>query len=257
MKTNRFCILILVLFFQLNYVTAEDFKVIRQLTGPAETNSYLIYDVKSKEAALIDPGWRPDSLIEFVDKNGLKLKYLFITHGHTDHIFGVPAIKKQFPEVKLCIEKHEYENMFTLFQWLKDTFGQAVIDKQKSNPVTKAYIEFDPNTIGKPDIFVEENQTFTLGFLEIKTIYTPGHAPGEVSYYTGNILFSGDVLFYRSVGGYKYQDSSKEDLIKSVRKLYKMCPDSTIVYPGHGQFTNIGSEKEGNEDISMDKENLE
>jgi glyoxylase-like metal-dependent hydrolase (beta-lactamase superfamily II) len=91
-----------------------------------------------------------------------------------------------------------------------------------------------------------------LGLLEIKAIHTPGHSPGEICYYTQNILFSGDVLFYRTVGGVHYQASSMDDLIISVRKLYDVFPDSTLIYPGHGQSSDIGSEKKENENISLE-----
>ena len=243
MKNNQFYFLIFILFLQFGCTTVEDFKVIRQVIGPIETNCYLIYGIKSKDAAIIDPGWRVDTLINFIKENNLNLKYIFVTHGHTDHLFDVPDIKKQFPKVKLCMNKDDYENLFTQLQWIKDNYGQEMIDKQKSDPGTKAYIDFDPHLIGIPDIFDEDNKTFKLGFLEIKTIHTPGHSPGGICYYTENILFSGDVLFYRTVGGTNLQDGSKGDQIKSVRKLYEIFPDSTIVYPGHGQFTDIGSEK--------------
>ena len=80
---------------------------------------------------------------------------------------------------------------------------------------------------------------------------TPGHSPGCVCYYAGNVLFSGDMLFYRSVGNLDFLTSNTEDFIKSVRELYKLFPDSTLVYPGHNQLTDIGSEKKGNQRISL------
>ena len=150
----------------------------------------------------------------------------------------------------------DFNQMFTQFQWFKDNYGPEFIEKERSNPEHKAYIDFDPRSIGIPDIFVENNQLYKLGTTEIKTLYTPGHSPGEICYYTNNILFSGDVLLYRTVGGIHNQGSSRNDLIKSVRKLYEIFPDSTIIYPGHGQFSNIGSEKRENENISSDNINL-
>ena len=158
-----------------------------------------------------------------------------LNRGHTDHVFYVPDVKKQFPKVRLCMSKTDYEKMFTQFEWFKENYGQEFIDRERSNPEHKAYMDFDPRSIGIPDVFIEDNQLFKLGLLEIKTIHTPGHSPGEVCYYTENVLFSGDVLFYRTVGGTHNQDCSKEDLIKSVMKLYEIFPDSTIIYPGHGQ----------------------
>jgi len=244
--------LVIIFLLQFNCTTVEDFKVIHQVTGPIGTNCYLIYGNKSKEAALIDPGWPVDTLETFIKENGLDLKYIFITHGHIDHFYSVPDIKKQFPKAKLCMHKDDYGDLFTAVQWLRDNYGKDWIDNAMSNPETKAYLDFDNHLIGVPDIFVEDNQTFKLGFLEIKTIHSPGHSPGGICYYTGNILFSGDVLFYRTVGTTDTQHGSREDQIKSVRKLYELFPDSTIVYPGHGQFTDIGSEEKENTRITVD-----
>ncbi len=256
MKKNLFCFVILLILLPVRSFSTEDFEVIRQQTGFAETNSYLIYDLKSREAALIDPGGRIDSLVNYIVENQLNLKYIFLTHGHTDHVFYVPEIKKQFPAVKLCINRLDYKNMFTQFDWFLKNFGQDFIDKERSNPEHKPFIDFDPKSIGIPDFFVDDHQTFLLGNLEIKTIHSPGHSPGEICYYTQNVIFTGDVLFYRSVGGIHFQGSSRSDLIQSVRYLYKNFPDSTIIYPGHGEFTDIGSEKKENEHISETVENL-
>ena len=256
MRKYRFCLLLILTFLQPWSTTAADFKVICQVTGFVETNCFLIYDINSKEAAIIDPGWRVDSIINFIKENNLNLKYIFLTHGHTDHAFYVPDVKKQFPKVKLCMNKIDYEKMFTQFEWFKENYGQAFIDRERSNPEHKAYMDFDPHSIGIPDIFIDDDQSFKLGLLEIRTIHTPGHSPGEICYYMGNVLFSGDVLFYRTVGGIHNQACSKEDLIKSVRKLYEIFPDSTIIYPGHGQCSDIGSEKRENKNISINNENI-
>lgn len=256
MKKNLFYLLIPLFFFPVRSFSTEDFKVIRQQTGFAETNCYLIHDMLSKDAALIDPGGRIDSLVNYIVENQLNLKYIFITHGHTDHVFYVPEIRKLFPAAKLCINRLDYENMFTQFDWFLKNFGQDFIEKERSNPEHKPFIDFDPKSIGKPDFFVEDNQSFLLGNLEIKTIHSPGHSPGEICYYTQNVIFTGDVLFYRSVGGIHFQGSIKSDLVKSVRALYATFPDATILYPGHGEFSDIGSEKKENEHISETTENL-
>ena len=252
MKRTPYCFLIFTFFLQFGCTTVEDFKVIHQVTGPIETNCYFIYGIKSKEAALIDPGGPVDTLITFIKENGLDLKYIFVTHGHVDHVFGIPDIKGLFPKAKMCMHKDEYRDLFTQYEWALNNYGQGWIDNAKSNPETKALIDFDMESLGRPDIFIEDNQAFRLGFIEIKTIHSPGHSPGGVCYYAGNILFSGDVLFYRTVGRTDTQNGSREDQIKSVRKLYELFPDSTIVYPGHGQFTDIGSEKKENKRITVD-----
>jgi glyoxylase-like metal-dependent hydrolase (beta-lactamase superfamily II) len=94
-----------------------------------------------------------------------------------------------------------------------------------------------------------------VGDIEVRTIFSLGHSRGSVCYYGGNALFSGDVLFYRKVGRTDLEGMSWESLIRSVRKLYSLLPDETIVYPGHGQSTTIGSEKKNNTRISADRTN--
>ncbi len=244
--------LAITLLLQCSCNTAEDFRVIPQVTGPIETNCYLIYGTKSKEAALIDPAWRIDTLIAFIKDNDLNLKYIFITHGHIDHFYYLPEIKKQFPKVIWCINKEDYQGIFTYPEWALKNYGQEWVDNARSDPETQKYIDFDNQLIEVPDIFVENGQIYELGHLEIRTILTPGHSPGGICYYTGNILFSGDVLFYRTCGRTDTQRGSREDQIKSLRKLYEFFPDSTIVYPGHGQFTDIGSEKRENSRVTVD-----
>jgi hydroxyacylglutathione hydrolase len=256
MKNKQYYFLLIIFFFQFGCNTVEDFKVVHQVTGPISTNCYLIYGIKSKVAALVDPGWQIDTLVNVIKENNLKLKYIFVTHGHIDHIYYIPEIKNLFPNAKMCMNKDEYRDLFTAVEWITENYGKKWIEDAMSNPDTKKYMEFDMNTLGEPDIFVGDNQMFRLGNVKIHTLLSPGHSSGGICYYTGNIIFSGDVLFYRSVGTAFAQNGSKEAQIKSVRKLYELFPDSTIVYPGHGQFTDIGSEKTENKYITVDNDNM-
>lgn len=252
MKRIYCCLVFIICLLQLACSQPAGFKVLREVTGPYQTNCYLIYATESKEAALIDPGWEIDTLVNFIKKNDLDLKYIFITHGHSDHYFYVPELKKLFPKVKWCVHKGDYENVIKCPDWPLKAYGQKWVERTRKNPEESIYLDFDTGSAGVPDIFIEGNQTYKLGQVEIKTIHTPGHSPGSMCYYTGNILFSGDVLFYRSVGNLDKQTSDRELFIKSVRKLYTLFPDSTVVYPGHNQYTDIGSEKRENKRISMD-----
>ncbi|MDT8401434.1 MAG: MBL fold metallo-hydrolase [Bacteroidales bacterium] len=243
--------LVILLLFQIACTSTEDFEVMRQITGPIETNCYLIYGTKSRDAALIDPGGQIDTLLAFINENELELKYIFLTHGHIDHVYGIPEILNQFPNAKMCMHEAEYIDLFTQLEWAIENYGPGWLAQCKSNPELAKFLEFDMKSLGEPEIFVEDNQIFKLGFMEIGAIHCPGHAPGQVCYYTDSILFSGDVLFYRNVGRTDTQHGSREDQIKSVQKLYELFPDDTKVYPGHGQFTDIGSEKTENQRITL------
>ena len=230
----------------------KELNVIKQTTGPYQTNVYLIYDEGSKEAALIDPGWEVDSLTAFIKDNKLELKYIFITHAHTDHYYFVPQLKKQFPAAQWCLHEADYEKIIMQPDWEAKAYGQEWVNRAMKDRGRREYIDFDTESVGVPDIFLEGGETFKIGSGEIKTIHLPGHTPGGICYYSGNILFSGDMLFYRSTGKLDSLTSSREDFIRSVRKLYELFPDSTLVYPGHNQYTNIGSEKKENARISAD-----
>jgi len=235
--------------------TPGSFKVVHQmLPAPIETNCYLLYDEKSGEAALVDVGGPVDTLISVIEKKGLKLKYIFITHCHPDHVYGLPAVKKRFPDAQICLSRADYEDAKLYSQWESKMSPETVAEIKKL-PETVKIMNFDLSRVCKPDIFLEDDQAYRVGEIEIRTIFSPGHSRGSVCYYGGTALFSGDVLFYRSVGRTDMEGMSWESLVSSVRRLYSLLPDETMVYPGHGQFTTIGSEKKDNTRISEDKTN--
>jgi len=234
---------------------SQDFVVLRQVTGPIETNCYLLYDVKSKEAALFDVGGPIDSLISVITEKQLKLKYIFATHCHMDHLEGVPLIREKYPDAQLCYNQKDYQDFLVCREWMMENWNPEVIQEMKQDSATAKWFEYDMSIFGPPDICLKGNQTYKLGKLKIKTILSPGHSIGSICYHVDNVLFSGDVLMYRTAGRTDLIHGSTEDLVTSVRNLYTL-PDSTIVYAGHYQPTDIGSEKKENKKITIDKVNM-
>jgi hydroxyacylglutathione hydrolase len=251
MKKISIYLLLIISLFQLRCSKTEEFKVLREITGPYQTNCYLIYNTGSREAAIIDPGWRIDTLIAFIKDNNLDLKYILITHGHSDHYYYVSELKRQFPKVRWGVNKADFEQIILCPDWPEKAYGKEWIENTRKNADESVYLDFETKSVGEPDFFINGSSKFKLGSLKIMTIYTPGHSPGSVCFYTANALFSGDMLFYRSVGNLDFLTSNTEIFIKSVRELYKLLPDTTIVYPGHNQPTDIGSEKKNNQRISL------
>jgi glyoxylase-like metal-dependent hydrolase (beta-lactamase superfamily II) len=92
MEKNKLYLSLFFCLILLSCSTSESFKIKREVTGPYQTNCYLIYGTISREAALIDPGWRIDTLVEFIKDNNLDLKYILITHGHSDHYYYVSVL---------------------------------------------------------------------------------------------------------------------------------------------------------------------
>jgi len=235
---------------------SDKFVVLHQATGPIQTNCYLLYDEASKEAALFDVGGPIDSLLTYIEENDLTLKYVFATHCHMDHIEGIPVVKEQFPDASVCFNREEYEDLQVFREWFEENMPPEELAEMKQVPGIAKWFSMDLAAIGEPEIWLEDNQTYWLGRLKIKTILSPGHSRGSMCFVVGDVLFSGDVLFYRRVGTTDLLGGSSEAQVRSVRRLYERLPDQTKVYPGHGQFTDIGSEKSENRDVTTDTSHL-
>jgi hydroxyacylglutathione hydrolase len=229
---------------------AERLAVVYQVTGPVETNCYLLYDAQSKEAALIDVGGPIETLVSHIRDNQLELKFIFATHLHMDHIEGVPQIREEFPDARLGYNLEEMEDLKIFREWMESNIPPGELEAMKNDPDYKKWFEYDLSIFGAPDIYLEDSQSFKLGNLEIRTFLSPGHSRGSICFSVEDALFSGDVLFYRQVGRTDLPGGSKQAIVESVRRLYAELPDKTRVYPGHGEFTDIGTEKLQNEEVS-------
>ncbi|MHA1201073.1 MAG: MBL fold metallo-hydrolase [Candidatus Heimdallarchaeaceae archaeon] len=208
----------------------SNYQIDLEVTGPLKTNCYLLYDKGSKEAALFDVAGEIDKHLKTIKRENLTVKYLFCTHCHFDHVMGVKEVRTLFPDAQLVCNEKELDVLENMGKFAR-------------------IFQFDSASLGKFDIFIEDNQNFELGKLKIKAILSPGHTPGSICFYFEDRLISGDVLFNRGVGRTDFYGGSFSELEKSVRKLFTL-PEETVVYPGHGELTDIGSEKRENPFIS-------
>jgi len=190
--------------------------------GPLETNCYIVSDAGSKEALIIDPGDEPDLLIDYIKGNNLILKYIICTHCHFDHIAVLSDIKEA-TGASVVIHKDDLD-LYNNIQKQGLMWG------------------FEIEPLPEPDIFVSDGDILTIGKIEFKILHTPGHSPGGLCILSGGILFSGDTLFYGSVGRTDLPGGNIEKLKKSFKYLMEL-PEKTIVMPGHGPETTIGKEK--------------
>ncbi len=203
-------------------------KVLPLVVGNLSTNSYIVYDENKKEGIVIDPGDFPLLLISKIKELGIELKYIVFTHVHFDHILGYPKLKEEFSKSQLIVSHIE-----------KD----ALSNKQKS---LLYYVdaEFPKITDFKE---VKNGDFVDFGDISLKVIETPGHTEGSICLYGENTLFSGDTLFYSSVGRWDFPGGDFYKEFHSVTEILFKLPDETIVYPGHGDKTTIGYEKINNE----------
>jgi hydroxyacylglutathione hydrolase len=244
---SRIVLLLVLVFVCSSFLFSQELVIKQQIAGPIKTNCYLLYDAASKEAALIDVGGPVDELLQIIEKEGLALKYILITHGHIDHLEGIPEIKKKFPSAKLCLTKADYDDFLLYQDWCRQNVDKSETAKfMLTTPEFKKWFEYDIKNFIKPDVFIEEGQVFNLGGLEIKTLSTPGHSRGSVSYLVNGSLFSGDLLFIKGTGVIDMLGSSQEDFDKTFKKLSEIIPDNTMIYRGHGKSFDFGTGKKEN-----------
>lgn len=187
------------------------------------TNCYFLETEKT--AIVIDPGYKRDSILTFLNDNEDKERLILLTHGHFDHIGGADYLRKK-TGVKIGIGALDVPALSD------DVLNCAVNFKRKLEPFTADFEYLDGDVI-------------KVGDIELKVISTPGHTVGGVSFLCGNNLFSGDTLFKTSVGRTDFEGGSFEELEKSIKKLYTL-PDETVIYAGHGESSTIGFEKKYN-----------
>ena len=186
------------------------------------TNVYIV--VSKNEAIVIDPGGEPDKIIDKLNELNTNLKYIVLTHCHSDHIAAVTDLQKVKGGEVLISEED----------------GKAV-----NNPI-RNLAPFMGSKLEKikVDRFLSEGNKIELGDEEFKVIETPGHTKGGICIYSEKqkVLFSGDTIFKGTYGRTDIPSSSYQDMKDSIQKLMKL-PDDIDVYPGHGILTTIKDEK--------------
>jgi len=195
--------------------------------GFAQTNAYICYDHDTKKGILIDPGGEAAKIRGIIDKHGINIAAILLTHGHLDHIGASDE--------------------------LRDSLKVAVYTSKK-----EAHLANDQNLNGtslfrmKPinvtvDHFLQDGEEVDFGCGKITVMHTPGHTHGHLSFYLphADILFSGDCLFRDSYGRYDLPTGDFPTLRQSLMMLFDL-PAQTVVYPGHGPSTTIEYEKINN-----------
>lgn len=195
-------------------------KVERLTVGQLATNCYLVWDEKTKEALIIDPGEAADYIEAKIADLKLKPIALLATHAHFDHVLAAL-------ELKLA-----YQIPFLVHT--KDLFLLKQVQKS-----AKYFLGIEVDPAVSADHFLKDGEKIKIGQEILTVMETPGHTPGGISLLGKGVLFSGDTLFASGVGRTDFSYSSKKDLDQSLSKIFRL-PDATILYPGHGEVSIIG-----------------
>lgn len=197
--------------------------------GPVMTNAYLVGDTETKHAVVIDPAWDGQVIAAAASKRDWKIKAVWLTHAHFDHIGGTAALVDHVAPPPL-VALHPLDLPLWEQQGGAPFFGMRI----------------DPGP--KPTIELQHGQVLELGQQRFEVRHAPGHTPGHVVFYcaSAEVLFCGDVIFNSGIGRTDLPGGSYQGLLNSIRTQILTLPDDTRLLSGHGPSTTVGRERSGN-----------
>ena len=188
---------------------------------PLGTNCYLLQD--KENVAIVDPGGDAESIIRRIETENLTPRAILLTHGHFDHTGAAGALKSHY---RIPVYIHHAD-------------ASMLSDAKSSHAARFGF----PYNGCQADVLLHDGDTVTLGESVLTVLHTSGHTPGSICFLSGDILVSGDTLFYGSVGRFERED--KLIMKDSIRRLLELN-DAIMVYPGHDRATTIGRERRMN-----------
>ena len=192
--------------------------------GPLQTNSYLIHN--AGQAVAVDVGGEPAPMLEYLAEHKLVLAVICLTHRHFDHLYGVAELAGVTKAVVYA-----------------PTGDDSLAETESGKGGIWGFPPVPPF-----DSLPMHTGLTSFGGMECRVLETPGHTPGGVSLYfpAEKLVFTGDALFYRSMGRTDFPGGDQGTLLRSIKDVLFTLPDDTTVYPGHGPATSIGDERKNN-----------
>ena len=183
--------------------------------GQLGANCYLVIDEQAKTCAVVDPGGQGEALADWLSKEDLTPKYVFLTHGHYDHVGGVKELVGRYPGLPVYLHPG---------------------DTSLTPELCRGLFWTD---------FYEEGDTLTMDSISFRVLHTPGHTPGSVCLQAGDVLLTGDTLFAGSCGRTDFPGGSWQQMMESLNRLAKL-PGDPAVLSGHGEDSTLDRERKIN-----------
>lgn len=200
---------------------------------PFEQNCTIFWCEETRRAAVIDPGGDIDRILAALEREGLTLERILVTHGHIDHAGGVAALAAR---TGVPVEGPHEEDRF----WIT---GMPQQSRMFGFPGVESF---------EPDRWLKAGDTVRFGNVELDVLHCPGHTPGHVVFYNapGRIAQVGDVLFQGSIGRTDFPRGDYDTLIRSIREVLFPLGDDVTFIPGHGPASTFGEERRYNPFLS-------
>lgn len=199
-------------------------RIEQRVIGPCITNVYLLISEKNN-AVLIDPADDADQIIQWVNDSGVTLKYIFITHGHADHVLALKEVRDTF-HVPVIISKIDAERL---------------VHPDLINDRPYVTVPFQPLS---PDILIQEGDELWLDELKLRFYAMPGHTDGSLAVIVNDVIFSGDTLLKNGHGKTTLPGGDEEKLIASIRRMLGDLQGNYRVLTGHRDETTLEEARE-------------
>ncbi len=196
------------------------------VVGPLAVNCYIVGDEQTREVLVIDPGGNARDLLDVLRRHRLHVVAIVNTHAHFDHLFALNEVRAATGAPF----------------WLHADDAPILAAAQASGALWGMYVAQPAPADG----WLKEGDEVRAGAVTFRVLHTPGHSPGGICLLSDQVVFTGDTLFQFGIGRTDFPGGDYATLLRSIRDKLLTLPDDTIVYPGHGDATTIGAERQGN-----------
>ncbi|CAL6023050.1 Hydroxyacylglutathione_hydrolase [Hexamita inflata] len=194
-------------------------------TGEMQANCFLLVDLSSNSAVLVDPGDRSEKIQNCISTYDFKVTHILLTHAHFDHIFGCGFFKSLFPSAKLLVHPNEIP-IWTANNEFALKFG----------------VKTPEDYINQPDGTFIDGEIIQIGQSKLEVVLTPGHTPGSVCFLDKEekIAVTGDTLCGQGIGRTDFPGGNAQQMRDSITKLKNILENEYVIYPGHGGSARSG-----------------